>query len=968
MKLLHCYIENFGGLSQYSLDFTSGLTTICADNGFGKTTLAVFLRTMFYGFPRAGKALDKNDRKKYLPWQGGKFGGNLTFEHEGSEYRIERTFGATPRSDTFALYELNPLRKSTRFSENIGLELFGLDFESFERSTYLPQNRNFSSLTTDSIQAKLGDLVEDTSDIGNFDKAMQTLRSKRSSYVPYRGNGGLVNEAVGEISRLQTELDDAVTQRAALEEAQTTVMRLQAEYDVAQTELASVSKQITAASQEAAKQTLRQQYAALLRQQEEWQLRETALRRKYLDGLPSEEAMQEISALLDRLAVLQGGRTETDAEKQAADRVQRDRQRFSRGIPTETEFSTCESKCRDVISLRGALQQSSFAEQTQLDELESFFAPGIPEPETMDIWQADLETKARLQAQLEAAKLPSEEEAALQQKQEFFAAGVPDDQLLQARQADLSRIAHLRQEAAQLDAQLQSVPKQKSASAFPALVGGGVLLIIGIVLLIVQMVIPGAIALGLGVLLLIVGVYFQLHRVLTSELHNQTGLQSRLDATQQELARLHRELTTFLSRYPMDAADPQTAIETIRRQAAEYLSLRQRADAMNIRRKKLYAQIAAIASRLEQALKPYFLNRNAIPLAEFRAKREQLLYLRQQKSESDSHQNALRQEIAILENEISAFLLPYCDLDRPAAELLTELRRDADAYRQAEELLIAKSSLNQAQSAEQNSIKSRLRNFFEGCGLETADRNALQTLRDDKATLYTLQNQQTALTEQITQFYTEHAADLQAPVSEAADLEMLEEAEDRLRDKLNHLSRQLAESRQSVRQLRHAVDQIPVKEDALSHRQEEKQQYLRNSALLDSTMDFLQQAREQLSSRYMAPIQRSFVTYMEQLWGDDVGRLLLDTELNVSLERCGEARELVYFSAGSADIVTLCMRLSLVDALFGDTQPVLILDDPFVNLDNRHTEAALNLLKKLAERHQILYLTCNSSRVPEQAT
>lgn len=963
MRLLHCYIENFGGLSQYSLDFAPGLTTIREDNGFGKTTLTVFLRTMFYGFPRAGKTLDKNDRKKYLPWQGGKFGGNLTFEHEGVEYRIERTFGATPRQDTFALYELNPLRKSSRFSENIGLELFGLDLESFERSTYLPQNRDFSSLTTDSIQAKLGDLVEDTSDIGNFDKAMQALRSKRSSYLPYRGSGGLVNETVGEISRLQTELDNAALQRAALEEAQADAVRLQTEYDETQTELASVSKQLTAASQEAARQTLRRQYESLLHQQEELKLTEAALQRKYPDGLPSEEAMQEISSLLDRLAALQGSQTETEAEKQAADRIQRDRQRFSRGIPTETEFAACETKCRNVISLRGALKQSGFADQERLDELETFFEPGIPETETIDGWQTNLEEKARLQAQLEAAKLPPEEDAQLRRQQEFFAAGVPDDRLLQARQADLSRMEHLQQETSQLEAQLQTAPKQKSTSAFPVLIGGAALLIVGIVLLVLQLAVPGGIALGLGVLLLIVGIYFQLRRVIASELRNQTGLQIRLDANRQELAQLNRELSAFLSRYPVDAADPHSAIETIRRQSAEYLSLRQRAAAMDTRRKELYAQIAAIASRLEQALKPYFLNRNAITLAEFRARREQLLHLRQQKVESDSRQDTLRQEITDLENEISAFLLPYCDLDRPAAELLTELRRDSDAYRQAEELLIAKSSLNKAQHAEQSGLKSRLRNFFEGCGLETADRDALQALRDDKTALYTVQKQQTALAEQISRFHTEHEADLQADVSASTDVELLKEEELRLRSKLNRLSRELAESRQSVRQLRHYVDQIPGKEDALSRRQEEKRQYLRSSALLDSTMDFLQQAREQLSSRYMAPIQRSFAAYMEQLWGDDVGRLMMDTELNVCLERCGEARELGYFSAGSADIVTLCMRLSLVDALFGETRPVLILDDPFVNLDDRHTETALKLLNELAKHHQILYLTCNTSRV-----
>ena len=75
MKLISLYIENFGGLSQYSLSFEDGLTVIEAENGFGKTTLAEFIRAMFYGFPRKGKTLDKSRRQKYTPWNGRKCGG-----------------------------------------------------------------------------------------------------------------------------------------------------------------------------------------------------------------------------------------------------------------------------------------------------------------------------------------------------------------------------------------------------------------------------------------------------------------------------------------------------------------------------------------------------------------------------------------------------------------------------------------------------------------------------------------------------------------------------------------------------------------------------------------------------------------------------------------------------------------------------------------------------------------------------
>ena len=73
-------------------------------------------------------------------------------------------------------------------------------------------------------------------------------------------------------------------------------------------------------------------------------------------------------------------------------------------------------------------------------------------------------------------------------------------------------------------------------------------------------------------------------------------------------------------------------------------------------------------------------------------------------------------------------------------------------------------------------------------------------------------------------------------------------------------------------------------------------------------------------------------------------------------------RELAYFSAGQTDLVMLCMRLALVDALFREENMFVILDDPFVNLDDTHTAQGCALLRNLAAKRQILYLTCHSSR------
>lgn len=57
------------------------------------------------------------------------------------------------------------------------------------------------------------------------------------------------------------------------------------------------------------------------------------------------------------------------------------------------------------------------------------------------------------------------------------------------------------------------------------------------------------------------------------------------------------------------------------------------------------------------------------------------------------------------------------------------------------------------------------------------------------------------------------------------------------------------------------------------------------------------------------------------------------------------------------------MRLALVDALFQKEQPFLLLDDPFVNLDDEATCRALSMLRELAKKRQVVYLTCNTARI-----
>ena len=208
MKLIELYIENFGKLTGYKYSFSSGLNVINEDNGYGKSTLAVFIKSMLFGLEDTRRPkLEENDRKKYLPWQGGAFGGTLTFSVKGRKYRIERTFAPKASDDTFALYDCDSGKESKDYSANIGEELFGINVDGFERTVFLSERRLSVKNDNKTISAKLSDLVGCDGDVGELDEAVDLLEERRKYYYK-RGGSGRISEIRASLSALEVEIND----------------------------------------------------------------------------------------------------------------------------------------------------------------------------------------------------------------------------------------------------------------------------------------------------------------------------------------------------------------------------------------------------------------------------------------------------------------------------------------------------------------------------------------------------------------------------------------------------------------------------------------------------------------------------------------------------------------------------------------------------------------------------------------
>ncbi len=297
MRLVKCHIDNFGVFSDFDYEFDARLNVINEHNGFGKSTLCDFIKAMFYGLTKTkSKQLSENPRLKYMPWQGGIFGGSIEFYVDETLYKVERVFGARASDDEFRLYNLTLGRQSYDYSENIGEEIFGIDAKGFERCTLI--NASHSSLPS-SISARLCELIDDTDDMNSYEEVYSRLLKESRKYST-TGKRGLIHETKQEIAQSAYLIDLTKKANEDLKLEQSRLEKfLQTKESVAK-ELENIRLAI---SQEASTSVIKEKikhYNMLVQEYKNAKLLSDQIVEKYGE-IPSEEEIENYSKKLDRL-------------------------------------------------------------------------------------------------------------------------------------------------------------------------------------------------------------------------------------------------------------------------------------------------------------------------------------------------------------------------------------------------------------------------------------------------------------------------------------------------------------------------------------------------------------------------------------------------------------------------------------------------------------------------------------------
>lgn len=164
------------------------------------------------------------------------------------------------------------------------------------------------------------------------------------------------------------------------------------------------------------------------------------------------------------------------------------------------------------------------------------------------------------------------------------------------------------------------------------------------------------------------------------------------------------------------------------------------------------------------------------------------------------------------------------------------------------------------------------------------------------------------------------------------------------------------EATHTVEDVHQLEEQMAAAERSLAHLEERLEVYELTRQVIDQARELtMRSARDELEPRISACFGRITQGRYAQVEADD------DLNLRVFSADKGDwvTPDSGELSRGTVDQLYLAARLALLDLLYPDAKPPLLLDDPFVKFDPERRAQAMALCAEIAREHQVLFFTCH---------
>lgn len=998
MRLISCHIENFGKLTDRTVSFINpdGMKVICENNGWGKSTLATFIKVMFYGFDNEGKRSDiENERQHYRPWQGGVYGGQLTFEADGRTYIISRTFGSKEKDDKFMLQDADTMLESTDYSSNIGEELFQIDRASFLRSIYISQN-DCVTATTDKINAKLGNLTDNTNDLNNYETADKKITEMLNSLSKSRKTGILYKQKE-QIAVLKQEIKNGETIDASMEELSRLKSDLHIAYMGLKEEQGILQKKQKAVSEYKDIAVKKKEYDNLCKLELQKQSAFENAKAFFPEKVPTADEVNEYISIENNAAGLKKELDIYKLEGNEESELAELETRFSSGVPDKGEIEKQNINVNEMQTLVRNIEKSMLTEEEQksLAHFEDIFKDGMPAWETIDklsnSWAVRTEKKNTLSSKRATADMLEMTAKAAKEAEE-------------ARKAEEAAKA----EAAANEKRIKEKRRRTLIIGLILAAAGLITAVAGVLVdFMISLIAGGAVILTVGIVIMIMSLFINsagAKKVLPQEHMSKTGYiesdRTESNYTESDYAKPSYDNSTYGT---TDSGKPDLPpYQALRQEIAGDEEL-----------------ILSVESEVRQFMAKYGLDfdENSIIADLYQLKENVRQYERLTGKLNNSETIHMMENYRALYGTVEAFLQKYgygsyvfdsvnpdtiaaateapietetetlkeiaietpiitavvtakaADEQSRLSRYITSLHRLENSVSRFFLLKDKKEKYKSAHEAYEKNIED-IKTFI--CGLKIQPmqdmRLQLQNIKDALHEYGNAWNECESASKAKQEFEEKNIDKIEA----IKNTEERNEGDTSLTDieaRLSEISEELEKNHTSMSSYDRQLEQLQESKDSITDSEKEltelQEQYAHNEKkfeTLKNTQKYLEQAKISLTARYTKPIKDGFDKYFRLLSGIESENYQMDANLEMSVKEQGMPRKIEFLSTGYQDMVGICMRMALIDAMYQEEKPFVIFDDPFVNLDDAKTKGALKLLDMIANEYQVVYFTCNGSR------
>ncbi len=977
MKIRSIHITNFGNLSGYDAKFDD-LTSFCEKNGFGKSTIAAFIRAMFYGLDTTkDNEVGFKDREHYNPFKGGRFGGNIVFEYRGKECRIEREFDSKSQTKDEMKVFVDGIeaKKKEEKAQFDGEKLFGLDKESFLRTVFIAPETDDDKIsgTTKGVNAKLTGIIEneDEENLSDAIKILDTFSKDLS------GRGKKIDTIKKEIRNNEEDLSNIAIKEKSLRTLYEEKGRLNEE-------IKKLDSDIKEAMKSNAKASNIRFYKDHLAQAAEAKKEIDKYAEKYTKGFPEDRELGDFS---NDISIVNSNKKIIETMTLDSKKIERRKELekfFPKKIPEKDETKKLEDIAAEIGKTKEKLSNSALNEEktARFGILSDIFTKKHPSAdETRDLFNM-FRDREKIGNSLEAQRSSFASEK-LDELSERFDGKLSDEKVDGFEKAydDYKAAAAERETASKVaydrsGIEAENEKRSGKTVAITASVILALILVAGIVLLVLNYKTPGLIMIALAVVLafaLAIGILFKRMNDSEKGPADKAGLerQRKISAAEDKMSIAKNRFYGIVSAFGCVENNIDADYTKLMIDIRDYNDLQEKQSEKSIDIKRAEGQLSEVESSIDDFYDEYVPNGYGKDIEGFTAfLNEEKEYSDLEKDFANSKENAQKLTDQLTEQkEIFNSMLYDLGIETDGSEDAAELAGNIDDL--ADEL---------------RSIKEEERSVREKS--ETAKRDIREASEriDSLLDRYDIKPE---ADEQIDSFYDRIKDDkircgelvrtYEKRIAEAKDFSEkngLTEKDSQTDEKdipeydidsLNKKRDDKGKARLGIdSQISELEDATSQKGDLISEREEMREklaEFEKKNVYAVKAREFLEKADNRMREKYIKPVMERFKGYMNKIDKNDMKNVSVDKDFKVRYDIDGTMKEDKYLSSGQKSIESLCLRFAIIDVLYKDEEkPFLILDDPFVYVDSDHMKENIAVLKDLSKEYQIIYLCCHESR------